>query len=201
MNRIQASSCGEELSRSAESWPAVVERMLDPIYRFVQARVPADAVDDVVQETFMAASRSIAGFDGRSSHWTWLTVIARHKIADLYRRRGERSLLAVALDDLDAQGRPIEESLASELPLRDEICEQKEFQLLARAAMSALSPEDQACLAGRYDDDLSLEELGLRLGVSKAAANTRLHRARQELKTSFLRLIRSKDELEQESVR
>lgn len=201
MNRTGVRTCGEELTPPAESWPAVVDRMLDPVYRFVQARVPADAIDDVVQETFMAASQAIAGFDGRSSVWTWLTVIARHKIADMYRRRGGRSMLAIALDEMDADGRPLEQSLASEWPLPDELCERKEFQLLARAAMSALSPDDQACLAGRYDDDLSLDDLATRLGITRAAANTRLHRARQELRASFLRLIRCNGEIEQESVR
>jgi RNA polymerase sigma-70 factor (ECF subfamily) len=201
MKSSEATPCEERLPLSAASWPAVVEAMLDPVYRFVQARVPADAVDDLVQETFMAASAAFRRFDGRSSLWTWLTVIARHKIADWYRSRGRRHVLTMALDALDRDGAPIEEALASESPLPNEICERHEYQLLARAAVSALCPEDQACLGARYDDDLSLDELAARLGVTKAAANTRLYRARQELKAAFARLLRCKGELEQESVR
>lgn len=173
---------------AADPWPAVVGDMLEPVYRFVRARAPADAVDDLVQETFVAASRGIGRFDGRCPLWNWLTAIARNKIAEYYRRSGSRDVLAETLEMLEADGK-LREELAGESPLPDETCERKEFQMLARAALSTLSPEQQECLVGRYYEDLSLDELSDRLGISRAAANTRLHRSRQDLRHAFLKLI------------
>lgn len=41
---------------------------------------------DLVQETFLSASRSHESFEGRSSPRTWLRSILQNKIADFYRK-------------------------------------------------------------------------------------------------------------------
>ena len=189
MKDPKAKASGDHTAGLPLSWPAAVEVMLGPTYRFVRALAPVEAVDDIVQETFMAASRGIGQFDGRCPVWDWLTTIARNKIADHYRRSGSRNVLAKALDMLSSDGAQVQRALVSQSPLPDEICERREFQALARAALGALSPEQQDCLVGRYYEALSLKELGRRLGTSPSLTNTRLYRARQALKQAFLRLI------------
>jgi RNA polymerase sigma-70 factor (ECF subfamily) len=181
-------ACGKPDDLRA-GWLATVNQMLGPVYRFVRARVPAEAVDDLVQETFAAASRGIGGFDGRCGLWGWLTAIARNKIAEYYRRTHSAKALIVAADALAEQAGAIEETIVSGHPLPEEICQRREFETLARAALSELSPEHRACLVARYYEDLSLDTLARHLGVSRAAANARLHRARQELKLAFVRLL------------
>ena len=199
MKDPQVKASGDKTAGLPQSWPAAVEAMLGPTYRFIRALAPAEAVDDLVQETFMAASRGIGRFDGRCPLWNWLTAIARNKITDHYRRSGSRNVLAKALDMLSSDGAQVQRALLSESPLPDEICEHREFQALARAALGALSPEQQECLVGRYYEALSLDELGRRLGTSPSLANTRLHRARQALRQAFLKLLGGKGD-NQESV-
>jgi RNA polymerase sigma-70 factor (ECF subfamily) len=189
MEDTQAKAYGGDTTGLPQSWPATVEAMLVPMYRFIRALAPAEAVDDLVQETFAAASRGINQFDRRCPLWHWLTAIARNKIADHHRRSGSRPVLTQSIETLNSDGDQVQQALLSESPLPDEICERREFQALARAALASLSPDQQECLVGRYYEDLSLDELGRHLGASPSLANTRLYRARQALRQAFLRLL------------
>jgi RNA polymerase sigma-70 factor (ECF subfamily) len=48
------------------------------------------ATDDLTQETFLRALRSLHRFEGRSSARTWLLAIARRTVADDLRRKAAR---------------------------------------------------------------------------------------------------------------
>ena len=58
----------------------------------------AQAADDLVQETYLRALRSLPGFEGRSSARTWLLAIARRTVADRI-RAGARRPRAADTDD------------------------------------------------------------------------------------------------------
>jgi RNA polymerase sigma-70 factor (TIGR02943 family) len=80
-----------------EEW---VDRYGDGLYRYALLRLRSrDLAADVVQETFLEALRARESFAGRSSEWTWLVGILRHKVAD-QRRRGRRE--PAAGDDVSA---------------------------------------------------------------------------------------------------
>ena len=67
------------------SW---VDQYGDLVYRFALSRVKDSAIaEDSVQETFLAALKSHANFEGRSSAKTWLIAILKHKIAGHIRKR------------------------------------------------------------------------------------------------------------------
>jgi RNA polymerase sigma-70 factor (ECF subfamily) len=61
---------------------------------------PADA-DDLTQETYLRAMRSLPGFRGRSSARTWLLAIARRVAVDQVRQEMRRPR-AAAVDDWQA---------------------------------------------------------------------------------------------------
>lgn len=65
------------------------------LFRFALARVrDRETAEDLVQETFLAALRSQANYQGRAAEQTWLVGILRHKIIDHLRRRREVNLPA-----------------------------------------------------------------------------------------------------------
>jgi DNA-directed RNA polymerase specialized sigma24 family protein len=64
----------------------------DAVTRLVLARVPSADVDDVVQTTFCAALSSERVPEDRVRRARWVVGIARHKIADYYRRVGRLEL-------------------------------------------------------------------------------------------------------------
>ena len=68
----------------ADQW---VDSYGDALFRFARARVgERDIAEDLVQETFLAAVKSMNRFKGKSSEKTWLFGILKHKIIDYYRR-------------------------------------------------------------------------------------------------------------------
>ena len=60
----------------------------DTVFRFLMSRTgSADLSEELTQETFYQAVRSIDRFDGRCSASTWLCGIAKHLYIDAVRRR------------------------------------------------------------------------------------------------------------------
>jgi RNA polymerase sigma-70 factor (ECF subfamily) len=55
------------------------------VHRFVAGLVGAREADDLTQETYLRALRSLPSFAGRSSARTWLLAIARRAAADYVR--------------------------------------------------------------------------------------------------------------------
>ncbi len=60
-----------------------------------------DLVEDLVQDTLVAALNSGNRFEGRSSMRTWLTGILKHKIIDMFR---ERLRAPLSLDEIVESG-------------------------------------------------------------------------------------------------
>jgi len=77
------------LNKDRKATAEFVERYTDCVYSYVRWRVmpQADAVEDLVQEVFLAAWHSLENFRGESDLRHWLLGIARHKIEDYYRKR------------------------------------------------------------------------------------------------------------------
>ncbi|NIK58202.1 sigma-70 family RNA polymerase sigma factor [Kribbella shirazensis] len=72
-----------------------LDRFIRTVHRDVRryvAHLSADphAVDDLTQETFLRALKSLHRFEGRSSARAWLLSIARRTVADDLRRKAAR---------------------------------------------------------------------------------------------------------------
>ena len=87
---------------------------LEPeLRRFVARRVRHEAVDDVMQEIWVAAWQALPGFTQQSKLRTWLYGISLHKCHDRYRAQRSEDRL-VSLEGLPLlDGRPsVEEAVA-----------------------------------------------------------------------------------------
>src|SRR4029453_1210181 len=97
----------DELSRALasdgafESW---YRRTLPRVYSYLLSRCGHDPAlaEELSQQTFIAAVDQRARFDGRSDTVTWLCGIARHKLADHFRRleRDERRQLQLEVREI-----------------------------------------------------------------------------------------------------
>ena len=66
-----------------------VSKHADYLYTYAIGRLDDEELcRDLVQETFLAALESLSAFKGQSSERTWLTAILKHKVIDVYRKRG-----------------------------------------------------------------------------------------------------------------
>jgi RNA polymerase sigma-70 factor (ECF subfamily) len=62
-----------------------------------------DEVEDLVQETLLTVHLQRGTYDPSLPVSAWVLAIARHKLVDLWRRRGRRDSLHEAIDDVDEQ--------------------------------------------------------------------------------------------------
>jgi RNA polymerase sigma-70 factor (ECF subfamily) len=153
----------------------------------------AALVEDVVQETLMAALQAAARFEQRSSLRTWLTGILQRRIADAVRRARRGDCLAVndadAGDDHDAvpdddpgvrhQGEPVD-WIDPQRRL-----EGRQFLGALAAGLETLPPRAARLFALRDIDGVSHEDAAAALGLSQRHAAILLHRARQRLRAAL----------------
>lgn len=144
---------------------------------------PQDA-EDVLQETFLKALRSLPLFEGRSSLSTWLYRIAVNEALMVIRRRKGQ---LVSIDQEPEE----DDSLTPPVQIVDWCClpEGDFMSAEARQAMDGaiqeLSPTLQAVFILRDIEGLSVRETADALGISEAAVKTRLLRARLKLREAL----------------
>lgn len=161
----------------------LVDRHAQPLYRLAYSLAgnAADA-EDLVQETLAGAFRGLDRFEGRSSVKTWLSRILVTQVARW--RRSRRGKSAVSLQAMD--GGPEEEGTGD---TRDpagadaaDTPERVARRIDLQAALQKLTPEHREVLLLREFQGLSYEEMAEALGVPRGTVESRLHRARAELK-------------------
>ena len=141
------------------------------------------AVDEVMQEVSLAAVKQRAPLDDAAKVAPWLYRLAvRYSL--LYRRkqgRGRKLIgrYAERYRPTEANGREVD-------PLGWLLAEERRAQV--RTAMSRLPKRDAEILLLKYNEDWSYRTLAEHLGISESAIETRLHRARQRLRTELAAL-------------
>ncbi|MBI3167167.1 MAG: RNA polymerase sigma factor [Chloroflexi bacterium] len=89
---------------SKEAFDVLYHRHLPKVYKRVRYVVPENDVEDVTQEIFIAALKSLSSFRGDAKFGTWLRTLTNHKVAEFYRRRTRKQEPRLApLSDAVAQ--------------------------------------------------------------------------------------------------
>jgi RNA polymerase sigma-70 factor (ECF subfamily) len=156
------------------AFAVLVDRHARYLYGIAAASLanPADA-EDVVQETFAAVLT--AKFRGESAVRTWLVQILVRQAA-LHRRKRRRPMAS-----LDAPGRnELEEPARSASPTAG-----AEAKLDLAAMLETLSPEHRQVIVLREVEQMSYDEIARTLNVPRGTVESRLHRARAELRERF----------------
>lgn len=131
-------------------------------------------IEELVQDTMLAAWDGAMRFAGRSSVRTWLFAIARRRAADILRRRslpivGDERIAALP----DSSPGPEQQALAS--------ATQADLQ----AAMDRVSVVHREVLVLTFVHELSYGELGEVLGVPLGTVKSRLSNARKALRAQL----------------
>jgi RNA polymerase sigma-70 factor, ECF subfamily len=155
---------------------AFLERYQPQIYRFSlrMCRQPEDA-QDVLQETMLAAFRTLRTFRGASSASTWLYTIARSFCIKKRRRRQDAPQAMVSLTTED--GRHALE-LPDLGPAPDEALERRRLEAALDESIQRLAPAYRDVLLLRDVEGLAARDVARVMGLSVGAVKSRLHRAR-----------------------
>jgi RNA polymerase sigma-70 factor (ECF subfamily) len=140
--------------------------------------------EDVLQEAFIKAFRSLSGFKGKSKFSTWLYRITVNLALMKLRRK---KIDSVSLDKPISIG---EETVQREFedesldPL-EELIESESMGILDKA-IDDLPKSYRAVFVLRHVEGLSTEETARILGISVPAVKSRLHRTRIALKEKLI---------------
>lgn len=140
--------------------------------RFTKNREDAE---EVSQDIFVKAYRSLADFRGASKFSTWLyTIVNTTCITFLRKKRPEIR----SLDD----EKTFELADSRDSGFRANAIEQKSRVSLVNRAIAMLNPDDSEIITLFYKGEQSLDEIAAILRLETNTAKVRLHRARQRLK-------------------
>ena len=151
---------------SAIPFQALIDAHARSVAAFLRGMLPPDDVDDVLQETMIAALRAYPSFDGTSPR-AWLLTIARHKAIDEHRARARRPEALAEPDSVPAGG--------SDGRGHDD-------ELWARVAV--LPPKQRAAVVLRFVLDLRYREVAAAIDCSEAAARRSVHEAMRSLRAA-----------------
>lgn len=142
------------------------------VLRYISSREDAE---EVSQDIFIKAFRSLADFKGASKFSTWLYTITTTSCLTFLRKKKldvqslDNEKVFAAADTIDSG------TTANQV-------EQKSRVAMVNEAIRMLSPDDAQIITLFYKGEQSLEEIAAILGKEQNAVKVQLHRARTRLK-------------------
>lgn len=140
--------------------------------RFAKGREDAE---EIAQDCFVKAYRSLAGFNREAKFSTWLYSIVYTTAMTFLRKK------RVATSSIDDENTYIQlENQAG--GLANNTAEQKSRSYYVNQAIEQLMPDDAMIITLFYKGEQSLEEIGQAMGIETNTVKVKLFRARQRLK-------------------
>lgn len=142
------------------------------VLRMIKSREDAE---EVAQDVFVKAFRSLADFRGESKFSTWLYTIASTTSITFLRKK------KLDIHSLDNE-KVFELADNKDSGFRANLIEQKSRANMVTKAIGLLSPDDAEIITLFYKVEQSLDEIAKILGLETNTVKVRLHRARTRLK-------------------
>ncbi len=140
--------------------------------------------NDLLQDIFAKAYRSINGFRGKSSFYTWMHSISVNMSINFLKKRGRR--FQMSLDDIDSNiqnDKEFIELTAAASPVRE--TDLAELQQRLNEAMMKLSYEHRAVVTMFDIQGMPHAEIAKVMGVSEGTVRSRLFYAHRLLQNSL----------------
>ena len=174
------------LAGSEWAFREIVHRYQAPVYRLMvrMMRDPSRA-EELAQDTFVKAFRSLHTYDEQRKFHAWLLAIARNVAIDELRRG---RLQTLPLEAPGADGLPVRELLEADGPTPALVVERIELAKALESAIACLRPEYREVVTLRHEQELDYSEIAEITGQPVGTIKSSLHRARKELAEHMERL-------------
>ena len=161
-----------------DSFEVLVRRHEKAIFNLVYRLLGNyDEAAEVAQEVFLSAFKSIHQFRGEANFSTWL-----YRIGLNHASTRRKSLQSSQQRHIPLDGTEVIADGAVD-PAKN--VEHKEIQQRVQQALNSLDPEDARIVLLRDLQDIPYEDVAQMLDIPVGTVKSRLHRARQALKTSL----------------
>jgi RNA polymerase sigma-70 factor, ECF subfamily len=153
--------------------PTTIQELSPGLFAFAYRAVrQKEDAEDLVQDTWISALRTVPSFEGRSSLRTWLVSILRRRIADRFRRERPSEALE-------------EERFAADPARADDQLDTHEAARIANRAMDGLTELERRAVTLCDVEDLDRDEASEAMGVTRGHLRVLLHRGRHKLEASL----------------
>ena len=149
--------------------------------------------EEVAQDTFIKARKSIANFRGECSISTWLYRIAINLAHNKYWywvRRGSEKSVSLDSPSLPDSNVTVCDTIKGEAPDPAKSAITSEFEELVRIAISAIPTKYANVIRLCNEQGLRYDEIAKKLGLSVGTVKSRLARARKMLREELEKLNR-----------
>lgn len=190
--------------RDANVLEVIIARLSREIFYFMRMILnnvgTIQDVEECVNDLFVSVWQELDAFDpARGSFRTWLTMRAKYLALDRRRQLLRRQVATITISALDAEMSAtsdnssegwdrVERQRAQEHWVEgslDALLERREEQAHLRDALLRLPELDRQLVYLRYFRLASTEDIAAQTGLSKHAVDTRLWRARKQLKETL----------------
>lgn len=162
------------LAGNTNAFSFIIDKHKDKAFNLAfRICVNREEAEEIAQDSFLKAFRSLDGFKMKSSFATWLYRIVYNSAVTQVRKK-KRGLLYIEdfpADFIDFTGNNISEEES-----------EKEFiNSVVNFALQKISDEERGLISLYYYDDMSIEEISGVTGISKSNIKVKLFRARQKM--------------------
>lgn len=127
-----------------------------------------DEVEDLVQETLLALHLQRGTYDAALPVGAWVFAIARHKLVDLWRRRGRQDSLH---DDIETVDESVLAAVGEETAVHRDLAK----------LLEELPQAQRRAIWLTKIEGLSVQEASARTGASESAIKVQVHRGLKRL--------------------
>ncbi len=160
------------LGGDREQYRHLVERHTRSVFRLAwRVTGSPDEAEDVVQETFLRAFRSLDRFDRRASFLTWILRIASNYSLDLVRARKRVVSPSEEFPDIPDTA-----------PAADRLLFDTQIKARLAEGMQTLSEQERGAFVLRHFEGQSIGEISAILGMGESAAKHSVFRAVKKLR-------------------
>ena len=164
----------EVLAKDRKATADFVGRCSDWVYSFVRYRLTprTEMVEDLTQETLLAAWQSLPNFRGDGNLRSWVLGIARHKVEEHYRR---------SIREMESP-EPGSAAELAETPMLEQQLDSAMRQERIQATLGLLPEANGLALLWQYRDGKSAREMAELTGKTEKAIERLLARARENFR-------------------
>src|SRR5438270_6940788 len=165
-----------------KAFSELVRRYEGKIFRLAQHITGnREDAEDVLQETFLKSYEHLDQFQGNSKFYTWIVRIAVNQA--LMKLRKRKTDKTVSIDEnIDTGEDTIVREIAAWVEDPEQRFSREELGEILESAIQSLEPPYRSVFVLRDIEDLSTEETAEALGLSVPAVQSRLLRARLQLR-------------------
>jgi RNA polymerase sigma-70 factor (ECF subfamily) len=146
---------------------------------FYQMSKHKESSEDMVQQVFFRMLKYARTFTGDGEFKTWMYHLSRNVLFDHLKKNGKKK------DHYSLQG--LEEKMAGDYYANESLEKKQELQTLSMAIDNLSEANKELLILCRYQR-LNYQEIARILEISEGAVKVRMHRALNQLKTSYLKI-------------